>query len=258
MTEPSVSTSDPQTSTHIGPVQRVGLIGDVHAEDVRLETVLSFFDGERPGLDTLLCTGDLADGGGCVDRACELLREHGVHTLRGNHDRWLLTDKVRHIADAHRREQLQDSTLAYLEALPLTVRFDTPMGPGMLCHGVDRHDMVKIWPGNSRMPPERSKHLDALIEDGELAVLLNGHMHFRTLVHFESLVLLNAGTLKPRHRPGFSIVDFAARTATGYEFRGDYVERVRTLSLVPEPQHRVWPNTAAFDGDWSPTTLYAN
>lgn len=242
---------------HIGTVARIGLIGDVHAEHERLAAVLAFYESQAEPLDAILCTGDIADGAGDIDACCRLLADHGVHTVRGNHDRWLLTDKSRHIAQAHQREDTAASTLAFLDALPTTVRFDTPLGQGMLCHGVGERDMAKIWPGNSRMPPERSDELDALIDAGDLAVLLNGHMHFRTLVHFENLVLLNAGTLKPRHRPGFAIVDFERANATGYEFRGDYVEAVKTLGLRPDPHHRVFANTAEFDGEWQPTTLYA-
>ncbi|MGI9328279.1 MAG: metallophosphoesterase family protein [Pseudomonadales bacterium] len=244
----------------IGHVNRIGLIGDVHAEDELLAQALSFLtDASQTSapIDALLCTGDVADGGGCVDRSCALLAEYGVHTVRGNHDRWLLADKVRHIPEAHERHSLNSHSQTFLDELPATIRFDTPMGPGLLCHGIAHHDQAKVWPGTERLKPESSELLDDLLALDEYRVLLNGHMHFRTVIHFESLALLNAGTLKPRHRPGFSIVDFTSGEILAYEFAEQQCQHVITRSLNPAADNRVWRDTQEFDGAWEPTTLYA-
>lgn len=50
---------------------RLGLIGDVHAEDERLAAALEVFAAER--VDRALCTGDVVDGHGDIDRTCALL-----------------------------------------------------------------------------------------------------------------------------------------------------------------------------------------
>ncbi|RZO29019.1 MAG: metallophosphoesterase, partial [SAR116 cluster bacterium] len=46
-------------------MERIGIIGDVHAEHRRLETALRVLKDEQ--VDVVLCTGDLADGRGDLD-----------------------------------------------------------------------------------------------------------------------------------------------------------------------------------------------
>jgi predicted phosphodiesterase len=238
------------------PFTRIGLIGDVHAEDDALLSSLDFLKNQQ--LDAILCTGDIADGLGDINRCCELLQQHNVITVRGNHDRWLLNDKVRHIEKAHSRTELTPQNQAYLTALPTSLTFATSLGHAMLCHGVVDDDLAKVWPGSERMPPERSATLDELLASNQYHLLLNGHMHYRTLVYFEQLTLLNAGTLHNRHRPGFSTLDFAQNQVTAYEFGEQRCEVVREFNLQPHAQDRVWTNSAAFDGQWTPKVLYAS
>lgn len=238
------------------PFTRIGLIGDVHAEHEALQCCLNFLNNQQ--LDAILCTGDIADGIGDINRCCELLQQHQVITVRGNHDRWLLSDKVRHIENAHSRADLTEENQSYLAQLPTSLTFTTSIGKAMLCHGVVDDDLAKIWPGSERMPPERSKTLDELITTNQYHLLLNGHMHYRTLVYFEQLTLLNAGTLRNLHRPGFSILDFAKDQVTAYEFVEQRCEVVREFNLQPQAQDQVWINSDAFDGQWTPKVLYAN
>lgn len=250
---------NPQSSpqpVNATPFTRIGLIGDVHAEDEALLQTLDFLQDQQ--LDAILCTGDIADGFGDINRCCELLQQHEVITVRGNHDRWLLNDKVRHIENAHCRTELTPENHAYLEALPTSLTFATSHGHAMLCHGVVDDDLAKIWPGSERMPPERSTKLDTLLADNQYHLLLNGHMHYRTLVYFEQLTLLNAGTLRNLHRPGFSTLDFAQDQVTAYEFAEQRCEMVRQFNIKPHAQDQVWANSAAFDGQWTPKVLYAS
>ena len=238
-------------------LRRIGIVGDVHAEDGRLAETLQWLHGQR--VDALICTGDIADGPGDVDLCCRLLEEAEALTVRGNHDRWLLQDRVRHIAQAHRREDLLDASVEFLDSLPTTVEIDTVAGTLLLCHGVGDNDLRKVWPGTERMPIERSTELDALVAEKRTRFLVNGHMHYRVLIDFHGLTLLNAGTLTSRHRPGISIVDFEAGAVSAYEFDGERVGgRVAERPLDAEPERRVWRDTQEFDGFWQPVTLYAS
>lgn len=233
----------------------IGVIGDVHAEHDHLYSALQFL--HQHAVDAIVCTGDIADGGGDINRCCDLLRKARALTVRGNHDRWLLTNRVRHIEDATPESALSASTRQFLEALPVSLTLFTEMGPMLLCHGMLDKDLRKIWPGTERMPPERSDELDTLIAEQAYRLIVNGHMHYRCLVHFDALTLMNAGTLKPRHRPGFSILDTAAREVTAFEFGANGPQAVSTQGLLPGGEDRVWRNTAAFDGQWQPKVLYS-
>ena len=235
-------------------IRRLGIIGDLHGEDVRLARALEWLHGQQ--LDALVCTGDIADGRGCINRSCSLLIQADVAVVAGNHDRWLLADRVRHIADAHRAEQLTDDNLEFLQELPKQRRLQTLLGDLMLCHGVADNDLGKVWPGTAKSTVRRSAELDALIAGGDYRFLINGHMHFRVLIDFPELLLINAGTLKGEYG-GISVADFESDQISAYEV-GDGVTPVlvsqHTLTSV---SRRIWADTQAFDANWQPVTLYA-
>jgi len=235
-------------------VRRLGVIGDLHGEHERLERVLEWFAGQR--VDAVICTGDVADGRGSVDISCRLLREAEVITVAGNHDRWLLADRVRHVPNAHRRENLAPETRAYLEALPRTALLDTVAGPAMLCHGVGENDLAKVWPGTPRSPIERNEALDELIAAQGLRFMINGHLHYRVLIDFPDFLLVNAGTVKG-DLWGVSIMDFADGHISAFQCAGGTaLSRVAERTLHPAAGRRVWASTRAFDGTWEPCTLY--
>ena len=62
--------------------------------------------------------------------------------------------------------------------------------------------------------------------------VINGHLHYRVIVNFERLTVLNAGTLKGEHRPGVSILDFDGGTATAFEFGARGVVASRRGAVV--------------------------
>ena len=193
---------------------RIGLIGDVHAEDRILAGVLAHF--ARVGVDRVLAVGDFADGEGDLDRCIELLEEHGGQAVRGNHDRWLLTDRVRDLPYAHHLTQLRPRTQAYLAALPATRRIDTVAGPLHLCHGLATNDMKKL--GDARelrfeLDAAGPRPLERLGVDADTRLLVCGHAHLRwaerVATGTTNLVVVNAGTLKRDHDPGFAVLDLS-------------------------------------------------
>jgi len=240
-------------------IERLGIIGDLHGEHERLDASLSWLTGQR--LDALVCTGDIADGRGCINQSCEMLRQANVQTVAGNHDRWLLQGKVRHLDDAHQLSELSVENAEYISALPRWQALDTVRGPVLLCHGVQDNDMAKVWPGRPGRPAreiERSAELDTLLEDGEYRFVINGHMHFRVLIDFPDLLLLNAGTLKGDH-PGVTVMDFRERSITAYGISDNAApDRLLEQHMNPGSARRVWRNTEDFDGSAPPVTLYAN
>lgn len=236
------------------PIARLGIIGDLHAEHERLDGVLDWFAGQP--VDALVCTGDIADGRGSVDRCCAALDAAGVFTVAGNHDRWLLEDRVRHVPDAHRRAELHEDTAGYLRSLPRSRRLETARGPLLLCHGVGDNDLAQVWPGRTPDQIRRSRDLDTLIEADEYRFLVNGHMHFRVLLNFRNLTLLNGGTLKGE-RAGVTVLDFLTGSITVYTVTdGRRPERLLEQPLDADPSRPVWRNTREFDGRSPPVTLY--
>ena len=243
------------SSERSNAVRRVGLIGDVHAEHRRLESALAFLHAAN--VDAIWCTGDLADGGGDLDACCELLAGTNATAVAGNHDRWLLSNRMRGVPQAHALDAVRAASRDYLETLVPTRTLDTVAGSVLLCHGVAANDMRKVWPGSARMPIERSCELDALISENRVRYVVNGHLHYRIIVNFGGLTLLNAGTLRGDHRPGVTIVDFGGGEVSAFEFGERGLQRVAERAIGPAEGRRVWRDTQEFDGDWTPVTLYA-
>lgn len=186
----------------------IGLIGDVHAEDQLLQDAISRLS--EAGVERILCVGDVADGPGSVERACRLLADHHIATVRGNHDRWVLSDAMRDLPDAVRRDALASGTLAYLHGLPRTLEFSSPRGRVMLCHGLGSNDMSSVGPDDFGYALESNLDLQQLLADDEIQLVFNGHTHKPMVRHFKGLTLVNAGTLFREHDPGYVIVDFSS------------------------------------------------
>jgi len=165
---------------------------------------------------------------------------------------------MRNVPFAHRLADLSPGSCEYLTNLPQTRTIATPLGDALLCHGVGENDLRKVWPGSARMPIERSPELDELITRGDTRFVINGHLHYRVIVNFDRLTLLNAGTLKGEHRPGVSILDFADGSVSAFEFDANLsLQRVAQRSMQGEDGRRVWRDTQEFDSSWTPVTLYA-
>jgi len=229
----------------------IGLIGDVHAEDVRLEATLRHL--AESDVSTILCTGDLADGRGNLDRVVELLIEYEVKVVAGNHDRWLLADKYRHVPQAHSRDNLKSHTLDYFRSLPKSRSISFQGHDLLLCHGVGDQDLAKVWPGTLRMAAERSETLDSLIDSHAYQWIINGHVHFQTVIPFRTLTLINAGTLAGERWPGFLTLDPISSEVEVFSFRKDQIQSKGTKSI--NTLLRPWKNTQCFSGDWDPSFL---
>jgi hypothetical protein len=97
---------------------QIGLIGDVHQEDLALAWALAWLADQQ--VDLCVCVGDIADGFGNLDACCELLDSHGVITVRGNHDRWFLKQQLRDLPQASPLEAASPESREWLGELPAT------------------------------------------------------------------------------------------------------------------------------------------
>ena len=206
---------------------RIGALGDIHAEDESLVTALSFLRSQR--LDAIVATGDITDGLGDADRCCALLQDHGVLAVRGNHDRWFLEGSMRGL-DVITRD-LSEPNRGWLASLPATRRFETPLGPLLLCHGIGEDDMSVL---KSHTDAYTLRWLTALTElqrDPDVALMLAGHTHERMVRKLEGLTAINAGTLHRDGAQGFLVVDLEARAVLAYDLRDDAVHPAERYPL---------------------------
>lgn len=234
---------------------RFGLIGDVHAEDALLERTLDALRAER--VDKILCTGDIVDGHGDVDRSCSLLREANALVVRGNHDRWIRADEQRTLPLATKMTDLSVETIAYLKTLPPTLVLDIVTGgkggtvklpkfrrgptssragdrtPApqaaklLLCHGVGSNDMCRLGPDDYGYAISSNDDLLAVLFDPAVQFMVGGHTHRSMVRKFERgsgkapLVVVNPGTLAREHEPGFAILTLAPSRKVDFHRLGE-------------------------------------
>jgi predicted phosphodiesterase len=184
---------------------RLGLLGDIHAEDERLAAALEVFRDAH--VDQILFVGDVVDGRGDVDRCCALLEAANALGVRGNHERWLLEDRMRTLPHAHHRDTLAQEALALLSSLPRVREIQTPRGLLLLCHGVGEDDMQRLGPDDEGYALESNLALAELVAAKKFAFVVGGHTHERMVRRFGDLVFVNAGTLAFDHAPCCAIFD---------------------------------------------------
>ena len=212
-------------------VRRMGVLGDIHGEDVALQHALSFFDEQ--GIETIVSVGDIVDGPGDVDTCCDRLRERGVWTVRGNHERWFLAGEMMELE--HKTQELRAENRDFLQGLPSTRTFQTPQGTLLLCHGVANDDMAVLTPETQGYGLQSILPLRDVMLDPDVVFMVGGHTHRKMVRQFVGLIMINAGTLYREHDPCFLLLDFDASLATYYEPSEGcpIIEEI----IIPTPTH---------------------
>jgi predicted phosphodiesterase len=193
-------------------LKRVGAIGDIHGEDIHLEAALEFLAGR---VERVLAVGDIVDGPGDVRRCCQLLTEHEVEVVMGNHDRWLLDGTMRF--DEAGPEQDSPLVRDYLDGLPATRSYDTQAGRLLLCHGLGDNDMRRLTPDDYGYALETNDELQELLKTQVHRFVIGGHTHRRMVKDFGGVTVINVGTLFREHEPCFTSVDFVQREVSFYQ-----------------------------------------
>ncbi|MFB6093365.1 MAG: metallophosphoesterase [Halanaeroarchaeum sp.] len=197
---------------------RVGIISDVHANRVALETVLE----DMPAVDRVLHAGDVVGYNPWPADCVEILRERSVPSVMGNHDR-----KVARRTNFRRNRMAQagiDLALEALDADQLSWIDDLPE-THTCCDG-----RVRVVHGHPE-DPDRYTYPDEFRPGllGDEDVLVMGHTHVQHAEVFEEGIVLNPGSVgQPRDndpRAGYAVVDLADRSVETHRVEYD-VDRV--------------------------------
>jgi len=202
-------------------LERVGIIGDIHTETVRLELALHFLQKEQ--VECILCVGDIVDGQGNVDKCCELLQEFNVIIVRGNHDRWFIEGSMRNLSEATQWADVNEISHTYIKSLPSIRIIETITGRLLLCHGLGENDMQRLTPDDYGYALQVNEELQTLIHNTEYSFIVNGHTHRRMVRQFDQLTVINAGALYYAHEPCIAIADFKMSDVQFYDFQNDYL-----------------------------------
>jgi predicted phosphodiesterase len=186
----------------------------------------------------VLCTGNVVDGRGDVDKACALLVSRGVLVVRGNHDRWIREDAMRNVPHAHRMTDLATTSIELLKSLPPTATIDIPGGKLLLCHGVGTNDMRELGPMDGARSISSNDELLSVLFDATIAFMVGGHTHKPFVRRFERgtgstpLLVVNPGTLVRDEEPGFLVLDVGARRVDFYRIGDDLRAAVASRALL--------------------------
>jgi predicted phosphodiesterase len=196
-------------------LRRFGVLGDIHAEDLRLATAMDHL--AREGVDATLAVGDIVDGPGSAHACCQRLAGAGVYAVRGNHERWFLRGEMRRLPHATRGDELTPEDREFLAALPVTRRFVTELGDLLLCHGLGDNDMATVKPKDDGYGLAVNDALWTLVRTQGLRFVVCGHSHRPMTRTFEGVTVINAGTLSRFDEPGFVLIDIPARLVTFFQ-----------------------------------------
>ncbi|MFB6200509.1 MAG: metallophosphoesterase [Halorhabdus sp.] len=206
---------------------RVGVISDVHANTVALEAVAA----DMPDVDVIVSAGDVVGYGPWPAECLEWVRDHGVLTVQGNHDRAVATGTTAGFNSQatagieYARETLSAEQRTWLGELPLERRlFD---GRLKVVHG------HPVDPDRYTYPRDFGP---ALL--GQEDVLVLGHTHVQHAERYGDGIIVNPGSVgQPRDGdPGaaYAVVDLDALTVDQHRVEydvGDVIQAVRDANL---------------------------
>lgn len=231
---------------------RLAVVSDIHGNLDALMAIIDDLNGQSP--DLVVNLGDCLSGPLWPAETADLLMTLPWVTVRGNHDRWLVSPPA--VLGAWEVQALPDLSYAHLEwlaDLPAT----SVVEDIFLCHATPQDD-VTYWmeqPGT-----DGELHRAALQDITERAfgiqqsLLLCGHSHVARVVRLlDGRLILNPGSVGA---PGFTDDDPPHRMAAGTPFASYAIVDRTVLGWEPslhmvayDPSRAV--AKAAADRDWA-------
>jgi predicted phosphodiesterase len=175
---------------------RIAALSDVHGNRTALEAVLADLEGRR--VDVVVDLGDLLSGAVAPRETADLLMALDLPTVRGNHERQLLTVPRERMgaSDRHAHDAITDVHRAWLAALPLALE----VAPGVLAfHGSPTDDLTylleTVTPDGAR-PATPAEVTERLGEHADVPLLLCGHTHLQREMRLGTgALVLNPGSV---------------------------------------------------------------
>lgn len=173
---------------------KIAAISDIHGNLDALDAVLA--DIALRGVDMIVNLGDIVSGHLQPRATAARLMALDLPTIRGNHERQLFGDPARMgESDAFARTQLLPEQLAWIAALPATLRLRKDV---LLVHGTPQSDLVyfldSVTPQGSRAatPAEVAERAGA----ADAALILCGHTHMpRSMRLDDGRLVVNPGSV---------------------------------------------------------------
>lgn len=238
----STATADPDGGAidGKGPLMRLALISDVHANATALRAVLD--ELESLDVDRVVCAGDVVGYGPDPAACVELVRESADVVVAGNHDRMVETPD-RYAAHptagpglSHAADSLSEPARAWLRSLDSRTRLAN-------ASVVVAHSHPDPGRRGEYVYPDGFSAVESAV-DADYLVL--GHTHVQGVHEGEETVVVNPGSVgQPRDgdpAAAYALVDTDARTVdcrrVGYDVEA-VVDRIEKAGLPEETGERL-------------------
>lgn len=187
---------------------KLGLISDIHCNVPALQRALTLLDD----CDEVLCAGDLLYQYRFSSETLTVLRENGVHTIVGNHDKTIL------YAPGHPlRASVDSAELEYLASLPESLALSLGGARVAMFHGSPWDELSTavahyVYPTNKR-DIQRVGEVDA-------DIVILGHTHIAFSVWVGETLVVNPGSCGESRDASGLLTCAAVDTASGdFEIR---------------------------------------
>lgn len=176
-------------------MNKFAIISDIHGNLPALNAVLSDISTER--CDIIVNLGDIVSGPLFPRETADLLMPLSLPTIRGNHERQLLTLSKfdMNLSEAYARDQVTQAQMAWFADLPEQLMLD---GGVCLLHGGPGDDLAylleTVEPEGCRVatPLEVEQRLSGV----DAAVVLCGHTHLaREMTLPDGRLVVNPGSV---------------------------------------------------------------
>jgi predicted phosphodiesterase len=198
---------------------RVAILSDIHGNLVALDACLSDLQ-QQGGADVIVAAGDLCVDGPKPKKVLARLMEVGAQCIRGNTDRYIAERDEASLPAAERtqlqwtRDEIGEKLVAWLGALPFSLRFGDAENQLLICHANPANDDEHLWPDADDATLER------LIGPEAATTIAFGHLHLPYVRAWRGKMLVNvasAGLPKDGDpRAGYAI---ATQRSGGWEIK---------------------------------------
>lgn len=174
---------------------KLAALSDIHGNLAALEAVLA--DVHRRGIDQVVNLGDILSGPLWPRETAELLMARSFLTIRGNHERQVLTMALDAMSpsDRHAADTLGPEHLRWLDNLPATAT----LGPDiLLVHGTPSSDLQFLLETvtSSGLVPATIPEITERLGPCSASLVLCGHSHVPRAVSLPSgTTIVNPGSV---------------------------------------------------------------
>jgi putative phosphoesterase len=193
---------------------RIAAVSDIHGNLFALDAVLA--DIERRGVDLTVNLGDILSGPLLPRETAERLMALDVPTIRGNHERQVLTLDPGRMgpSDRYAFDTLGDAERRWITELPSVLSLE---GDVFLCHGTPGSDVDCYLEDlvERELRPAPLRRIEERTDGIEASLILCGHSHIPKLVHLSTgQLIVNPGSVGIQayegHDPGPHRVEMGA------------------------------------------------